>query len=76
MILSFLGRNTEGIFVDAKREFGDQSVLLITRDGDQLQSPAGVASVPVSQFVPEANERYTLIAHHSCNLEITAHAEK
>jgi len=64
MILSFLGRNTEGILADAHREFpSEQGVLVISRDGDQLQPPAGVEVVSVSAFVPVASESYTLIAN-------------
>jgi hypothetical protein len=63
MIISFLGRNTEGILADARREFGDQPVIVITRDGDQLQPPAGVLSISVSHFTPQAEERYILIAN-------------
>ncbi|MEK7537014.1 MAG: hypothetical protein AAB584_01015 [Patescibacteria group bacterium] len=64
MILSFLGRNTEGILADARRGFpNEQGVLVISRDGDQLQPPAGVEVVPVSAFAPAAGESYTLIAN-------------
>jgi len=64
MILSFLGRNTEGILADARREFpNEQGVLVISRDGDQLQPPAGVVPVPVSEFAPVKGESYTLIAN-------------
>jgi len=64
MILSFLGRNTEGILADAHREFpSEQGVLVISRDGDQLQPPAGVEVVSVSAFVPVVSESYTLIAN-------------
>lgn len=63
MIIAFLGRNTEGILADARREFGDQPVLVITRDGDQLQPPTGVEAITVSQFQPAEGVKYTLIAN-------------
>jgi hypothetical protein len=63
MILSFLGRNTESILSDARREFGNQPAMVVTRDGDQLQPPAGVETVSVSQFQPAMGMEYTLIAN-------------
>lgn len=64
MIISFLGRSTDGILADARREFpSEQGVLVISRDGDQLQPPAGVEVVRVSAFAPVAGESYTLIAN-------------
>jgi hypothetical protein len=64
MIVTFLGRNTPGILADARREFGeDLKVLVVSRDGDQLQPPAGVETVSVSEFEPTVGESYTLIAN-------------
>ena len=63
MLVLFLGRNTEGILRDTIREFGEQKVLVIARDGDTLEPPAGLKTVSVSEFQPERGERYTLIAN-------------
>ena len=64
MLITFLGRSLEGILADARREFpNEQGVLVISRDGDQLQPPDGVEVVPVSKFAPVASESYTLIAN-------------
>ena len=70
MIISFLGRNSEGILADARREFGNQQVLLVARDGDQLAPPPGMSCVPVSAFKPEASEEYILIANGGTSAQL------
>jgi hypothetical protein len=71
MIIALLGRNIEGILADARLAFPDeQEVLVISRDGDHLQPPAGVKVVPVSAFVPLQGESYTLIANGGTSIQL------
>lgn len=64
MLILFLGRNTDGILSDARREFGnEENVIVVSRDGDQLLPPAGLEGVSVSEFQPVEGESYTLIAN-------------
>lgn len=64
MLVVFLGRSVEGILADAKKAFAkEERVLVVSRDGDQLQPPEGLEVVPVSKFTPIVGESYTLIAN-------------
>lgn len=62
--LTFLGRNTEGILSDAKtnlEELGEINV--IARDGDKLEAPSGLQKTGVSDFTPDQNFDYIIIAN-------------
>lgn len=64
MLILFLGRNTEGILADARREFSAETDLLVlTREGDALQPPAGATSLSSSRFEPKEGEIYVVIAN-------------
>lgn len=71
-LISFLGRNTQGILEDAFEEFGERvnGVLVISRDGDQMEAPAGLTVVPVSEFSPDADEQYLLIANGGTSAQL------
>ena len=69
-LITFLGRNTDGILNDAKREFGDIPALVIAREGDQLQPPAGIESKSVNSFTPDASEEYILIANGGTSAQL------
>lgn len=70
MFILFLGRSTAGILADAIDEFGEQEVLVVSRDGDSLEPPAGLRTVPVSQFQPEEGEQYLLIANGGTSAQL------
>lgn len=64
MLILFLGRSTEGVLADARREFPEErEALVLSRDNDQLQPPAGVDAVPAARFFPVAGESYVVIAN-------------
>lgn len=63
MLILFLGRSLDGILKDAQTHFPGQSHLVISRDNDSLQVPEGSQSQTVSQFQPEADSCYTVIAN-------------
>ena len=57
-----LGRNTEGIIKDVKKEFGETvDILVITRNNDSLNPPENYPSVSISEFKPEHS--YIVIAN-------------
>lgn len=61
----FLGRSIEGIMDDAQRLLGDTlgTPIVVTRDDEQLAPPAGVRAVAVSQFAPQGDSEYTVVAN-------------
>lgn len=63
MMILFLGRSIDGILADARKEFPSEQVLVVKRDGDQLQAPEGVAAIEASQFQPEGGVGYTVVAN-------------
>ena len=64
MLILFLGRSTEGILADARKEFGeDHEALVLTRDGDTMPVPTGVESLPASSFQPKDGLRYVVVAN-------------
>lgn len=65
VMISFLGRNTEKILADARREFPRkaENILLITREQEALQPPEGIAAVSVDTFVPDATKEYLVVAN-------------
>ena len=71
MLLTFLGRSTEGILADAKEEFPSESeVLVVKRDGDQFQAPEGLLAVEVSKFQPEQGIEYVVIANGGTSAQL------
>ena len=64
MIILFLGRSTEGVLADARREFPPEAdALVLSRDNDQLPPPAGVDCIPASRFSPVPGVRYVVVAN-------------
>ena len=63
MLVSFLGRSTEGILRDAREAFPDEQIMLISRDNDAIQPPADVPCIPVSEFQPDLDKSYTVISN-------------
>jgi len=60
----FLGRSIEGIIDDARAHFGELGeILVVSRDGDNLQAPEGLPAVEVSQFEPRPDAEYTVVAN-------------
>ncbi len=61
----FLGRSIEGILSDARRLLGDAigSVLVVTRDDENLSPPDGLPAVTVSNFDPLPGCAYTVVAN-------------
>jgi hypothetical protein len=70
VMILFLGRSVEGILADAKKEFPDVEVLVITRHNDQLQPPAGVQVATVGGFVPNSETSYTVIANGGTSAQL------
>ncbi len=63
-IIIFLSGNTEKILDDVGRYFGNNnSVLVLLREDEQLQSPAKLVSVSANSFMPDSKKTYTLIAN-------------
>ena len=70
-IILFLGNNTEGILQDAQKEFGSGTkAVVICRENDRLQPPAGVESVTVGNFKPEKNKKYIIIANGGTSTQL------
>ena len=70
-IILFLGNNTEGILRDAQKQFGgDNKALVISRENDRLQPPAGVESTTVNGFKPEKDKKYIIIANGGTSAQL------
>ena len=63
MLVSFLGRSTEGILRDARKAFPGEQILLVSRDNDAIQPPADVSCISVSEFEPDLDKSYTVISN-------------
>lgn len=63
IMITFLGRNTEGIIADANAAFSFDKVVVIARDGDSFEAPDGLEKVGISAFSPVADEEYLVIAN-------------
>ncbi len=64
MLILFLGRSLEGILADARKHFPEETeVLVVTRDGDQLQPPEGLAHVTAGRFQPTDGAEYKVVAN-------------
>lgn len=70
MLIIFLGRSVDGILADARDAFPSEEILVVTRDGDQLQPPAGLATVSVSQFQPQAGVEYSVVANGGTSAQL------
>ena len=69
--ITFLGRNTEGILNDAKNHFGSLGeTVVIARDGDKLDAPSGLQKTAVSEFSPDPNAEYTLLANGGTSAQL------
>jgi len=67
----FLGNNTEGILLDVQKKFGgDNKAIVICRDNDRLQPPAGIESTTVSDFKPEKDKKYIIIANGGTSAQL------
>ncbi len=71
-LIVFLGRSTEGILRDSLDVFEVEyrEILVISREGDQLQPQAGLECVPVSKFQPEAGQEYILVANGGTSAQL------
>ncbi len=64
MLILFLGRSIDGILADARREFPEETgILVVSRENDTLPPPAGLDTIPVSRFQPELGTAYTVISN-------------
>lgn len=64
MIITCLGRNSAQIIKDAVQAFpNEREIIVISRDGDTLTPPDGVACIQVSQFAPSRGEEYLFVAN-------------
>ncbi len=70
MLLIFLGRSIEGILNDARKAFPSEEILVITRDGDQLQPPVGLANVTVSKFQPQVGVEYSVVSNGGTSAQL------
>jgi len=70
IVVVFLGRSIEGILADVRREFPGDDVLVITRENDSLQPPAGVSSCSVGAFAPAEQEEYRVVANGGTTRQI------
>jgi hypothetical protein len=75
--ITFLGRNTEGILNDAKNQFGSLGeTVVIARDGDKLEAPAGLQKTAVGEFSPDQNAEYTLLANGGTSAQLLPTVKK
>lgn len=72
MLILFLGRSIDGIRKDAEMAFPGEEILVVTRVGDQLQPPAGLATVPVDEFQPQPGAQYTVIANGGTAVQLVS----
>lgn len=70
MLIIFLGRSIDGILADAREEWPSEQVLVVKRDGDQLQAPEGLQTVEVSGFQPEAGVEYVVVANGGTSAQL------
>jgi hypothetical protein len=63
ILILFLGRSIDGIVNDARREFPGEKVQVVRRDDDKLEAPAGLDVVAVSDFQPQAEVKYVVVAN-------------
>jgi hypothetical protein len=67
----FLGRNTEGIIEDARRQLGEiGEIIVISRDGDTLEPPKGLTVITVSNYYPEAGFTYQVVANGGTSTQL------
>lgn len=74
IVVMFLGRSLEGIYGDA-RDAGlvqDTELVVVARDGDQLQPPAEIADrvVSVSAFTVIPGAEYVLISNGGTSAQL------
>src|SRR3989344_219635 len=75
--ITFLGRNTEGILRDAEGQFGSLGeTVVIARDGDKLDAPSGLQKTEVSEFSPDPNAQYTLLANGGTSAQLLPTVKK
>ena len=66
-----MGRNTDGILNDARREFADLGeISVIARDNDAFEAPAGMEKTTVSGFNPDTTKRYLVIANGGTSAQL------
>lgn len=72
MLILFLGRSLDGILADARQDFPNEPVLVVARDGDQLQPPEGMTAVEASKFQPEGGVEYIVIANGGTAVQLVS----
>jgi hypothetical protein len=70
MLVLFLGRSIDGIVNDARREFPGEKALVVRRDDDKLEAPAGLDVVAVSGFQPQVGEKYVVVANGGTSAQL------
>jgi len=70
MLIVFLGRSLDGILADARDVFSDKEVLVVARNGDQLQPPVGLTTIEVSQFQPQFGVEYTVVSNGGTSAQL------
>ena len=71
MLVLFLGRSTDGILKDTKREFPDEKeVIVVSRDGDKLEAPEGLKVATVSEFTADTTKTYTIISNGGTSAQL------
>jgi hypothetical protein len=64
VLVLFLGRSVGGILADAVAHLGGfAEIVIVSRDGDQLEPPEGLPVVEVSKFETQPGARYTVVAN-------------
>jgi len=76
MLIVFLGRSVEGIITDARRQFPNEEVTIVARDGDKLPVPEGYTVQSISSFVPKEGVCYIVVANGGTSVQLVTTIKK